>query len=46
MIVAFFGFDIPQNQKIKFQININIKNKKMFWKVALNLKQPDKWKTV
>ena len=47
MIVDFFSFDIISTKPL--QINIDIKihlNEKTLWKVNLNLKQPDTWKTV
>ena len=42
-IVDFFQFWYSMKP---FEINIDIKTKKMLWKVTLNLKQPDPWKTV
>ena len=43
MLVEFFRFLYSTKP---FQINIDIKTKKTLWKVTLNLKQLDPWKTV
>ena len=43
MILEFFQFWYSTKP---FQIDIDMKNKKMLLKVTLNLKQPDAWKTV